>query len=169
MKAQLQPALFALDMAIQTEKDGRAFYLRAAATTQDPRGRELFSRIANDEMGHLAMLEERKELLLAEGKWAPFKAELKASVPSTPIFAKSMTEAELNAHTSDLSALRMAYLLERDAVEFYARAAAQTNDAEGKKMYRALVEMENTHQTALETEYKLISEQFQSFMGFAPF
>jgi len=90
-------------------------------------------------------------------------------VPSTPIFAKSMTEAELNAHTSDLSALRMAYLLERDAVEFYARAAAQTNDAEGKKMYRALVEMENTHQTALETEYKLISEQFQSFMGFAPF
>ncbi len=169
MTEHLKEALLALDMAIQTERDGREFYLKAAAATQHEGGRTLFARIADDELGHEVMLQARKRALLSEGRWLPFREEAKASVPSTPIFAKPLDAGELNAYTSDLSALRIAYLRERDAVEFYTRAAERADDAEGKKMYRALAEMEQAHQDALETEYKLLSEQFKAVMGFSPF
>jgi rubrerythrin len=169
MEDNRRAALFALEIALQTERDGRAFYLRAAESTQDAQGRALFTRIADDELGHLTMLEERRTALSDDGKWLPFEESHKTTVPSTPIFAKQLGEGELNAHTSDLSALRVAYLLEKDAVEFYSRAAEQTEDAEGKKMYLALVKIEQAHQDALETEYKLLSEQFKSMMGFSPF
>lgn len=169
MTHHVQEALLALEMALQTERDGREFYLKAAAATAHEGGRALFSRIADDELAHLAMLETRKEALLKDGRWLPMSERLSASVPSTPIFATPPDAGELNAYTSDLSALRIAYLRERDAVEFYTRAAEQTDDPEGKKMYHTLAQMEQAHQDALETEYKLLSEQFKAVMGFAPF
>ncbi len=169
MTEPLQQALLALKMAMQTERDGREFYLKAAAATAHEGGRTLFSRLADDELAHLAMLQAREQALLQDGRWLPLTETLTASVPSTPIFAKPLGANELNAYTSDLSALRIAYLRERDAVEFYTRAAEQTDDPEGKKMYAALAEMEQAHQDALETEYKLLSDQFKATMGFAPF
>jgi len=169
MTEPLQQALLALKMAMQTERDGREFYLKAAAATAHEGGRTLFSRLADDELAHLAMLQAREQALLQDGRWLPLTETLSASVPSTPIFAKPLGANELNAYTSDLSALRIAYLRERDAVEFYTRAAEQTDDPEGRKMYVALAEMEQAHQDALETEYKLLSEQFKAVMGFSPF
>lgn len=169
MKTNLRAALFALDMAMQTERDGRAFYLNAAASTQNEQGRALFTRIADEELKHLTMLESRRKTLAEKGEWLPFGERSHKSAPATPIFAKPLSEGELNAHTSDLSALRVAYLLEKDAVDFYTRAAAQTEDAKGKRMYEYLVKMEQAHQDALETEYRLLSEQFKSMMGFSPF
>ena len=169
MKSNLRAALFALDMAMQAERDGRAFYLNAAASTQNDQGRALFTRIADDELGHLAMLGACRKALVEKGEWLPFGEGAHKAAPTTPIFAKRLSEGELNAHTSDLSALRVAYLLEKDAVDFYTRAAAQTNDAEGRKMYEFLVQVEQSHQKTLETEYQLLSEQFKSMMGFSPF
>ena len=169
MDGNRRAALFALDIAMQTERDGRALYLRAAESTRDAQGHALFNRLADDELGHLAMLDERRKALAEQGEWLPFGETPHASAPRTPIFAKRLGEGELNVHTSDLSALRVAYLLEKDAVEFYTRAAKQTDDAEGRKMYLALVEMEESHRDALETEYGLLSEQFKSMMGFSPF
>jgi rubrerythrin len=169
MEEKLRAALVALDLAMQTERDGRAFYLRAAESTQNEQGRALFTRIADDELGHLAILEARRKALAEKGEWLPFDQGDPKPAPTTPIFAKRLREGELNPHTSDLSALRVAYLLEKDAVDFYSRAAEQTDDADGKKMYRFLVKMEQSHQDDLETEYKLLSEQFKSMMGFSPF
>lgn len=169
MDDKKRAALLALEIAMQTERDGRAFYLRAAESTQDAQGRALFTRLADDETGHLAMLEERRDALAKNGRWLPFDERMEGAARSTPIFRKRLSEGELNAHTSDLSALRVAYLLEKDAVAYYSRAAEQTEDAEGKKMYLALVSMEQAHRKALETEYELLSDQFKSMMGFSPF
>lgn len=169
MAENLNAALFALDMAIQTEKDGRDFYLRASEATQDERGNALFRRLADEELEHKAMLEKQRESLTRDGKWLPFEEDVSAAQPSAPIFSRPLGDAELHARTSDVSALRVAYLLERDAVEFYSRAAEQTDDPEGKKMYLALVEMEKMHEQTLKAEYRWLSEQFKLTMGFAPF
>ncbi|MGB9300675.1 MAG: rubrerythrin family protein, partial [Anaerolineae bacterium] len=72
-------------------------------------------------------------------------------------------------YTSDLSALRMAFLIEKDAVAFYTRAAAETEDRDGKEMYERLVEMETEHQRILEEEYNALAKEFWGNMGFEPF
>ena len=86
-----------------------------------------------------------------------------------PIFSRERVEQNLVAYTSDLSALRMAYLIEKDAVDFYRRAAEQTDDPNGQRMFLDLVKMEQAHLDLLEGEYNFLQGQFQTAMGFAPF
>ncbi len=172
-KDRLERALMALNIAIQTEKDGREFYLNAAQKTHDPRGKALFSSLADDELGHLLLLEAQHEALTKEQRWLPHsemgeEAE-PAKVKGAPIFSPEAVAENINAYTSDLSALRMAFLIEKDAVAFYGKAASETDDPNGKAMYQYLVSMEKEHQRILEEEYQTLGKEFWSTMGFEPF
>ena len=61
--------LFARDamrIAIATERSGFEFYTRAARAAGDARARAVFERLADDERGHLAAVEQRYQRLLAQ-------------------------------------------------------------------------------------------------------
>ena len=141
--ADLQSALLALDVAIQTEKDGREFYKRAAQNTADPGGKVLFTSLADDELDHLGLLESQREALAKEGHWQPVldadRRERAAQIEGVPLYSRAALAENVNAYTSDLSALRMAFLIEKDAVAFYTKAAANTEDPGGKEVYERLV------------------------------
>jgi len=171
--AGLRSALMALDVAIQTEKDGRDFYKRAAEKSSDPGGKLLFTSLADDELEHLRLLESQREALARQGQWLSPKKLVEQTRPirteGTPLFSREALTNNVSAYTSDLSALRLAFLIEKDAVVFYTRAAAETEDPDGKAMYGRLVEMENEHQRILEEEYNALAKEFWSTMGFEPF
>ena len=170
--ADLQSALMALDLAMQTEKDGREFYKRAAERTSDPAGKILFVSLADDELEHLRLLESQRESLAEKNRWrssAEARDAAPAKIAGAPLFSRQALADNLNEYTSDLSALRMAFLIEKDAVAFYTRAAAETDDPDGKAMYERLVEMEKEHQRILEEEYEALAKEFRHTMGFEPF
>jgi rubrerythrin len=75
----------------------------------------------------------------------------------------------VTAYASDLSALRVAYLIEKDAVDFYMRAAGEARDLNARRMFGNLARMETGHLGLLEREYNLLKAQFQDAMGFTPF
>lgn len=172
-EAKLESALMALSIAIQTEKDGREFYLSAAQKTDDPQGKALLSSLADDELDHLRLLEAQHEALMKEQRWLPHSEPGEEVQPTkvkgAPIFSRLALAEDINTYTSELSALRMAFLMERDAVAFYSRAASQTDDPDGKAMYQYLVGMEKEHQRILEAEYNALAKEFWSTMGFEPF
>jgi rubrerythrin len=172
-KEKLEGALVALNIAIQTEKDGHEFYLGAAKKTHDPQGKVLFGSLAADEIEHLRLLEDQKEALTREQRWLPSSEPGGEAQPTrfegAPIFSRGALAQDINAYTSELSALRMAYLMEKDAVAFYSKAASETDDPDGKAMYQYLVEMEKEHQQILEQEYNALAEEFWGTMGFEPF
>jgi rubrerythrin len=172
-RAEFESALTALGVAIQTEKDGREFYLSAAQKTKDARGKALFSSLADDELDHLRLLEAQQEALAKEQRWLPHSEVGEETQPTkveaAPIFSPEAVAEDVNAYTSELSALRMAFLIEKDAVAFYSRAASETDDPDGKAMYQYLVSMEKEHQRILEEEYKALGREFWSTMGFEPF
>lgn len=169
----LAGALTALSIAIQTEKDGREFYQGAAERTNDPGGKVLFMSLADDELEHLRLLEKQKEALAKDGRWLPRSEtgveERRPEVKGAPIFSRHALEEDINVYTSDLSALRMALLIEKDAVAFYSKMACETDDPEGKATYQFLVEMELEHQRILEEEYGALAKEFWATMGFEPF
>lgn len=172
-KQKLDSALVAIDIAIQTEKDGHEFYLGAAAKSSDSQGKALFASLAEDELEHLRLLQAQRDALTGERRWLPRSAPA-AEAPRTrvlgvPIFSHEALAREINAYTSELSALRMAFLIEKDAVAFYGRAAAETHDPDGKAVYEYLVAMEKDHQRILEQEYNALAKEFRSSMGFEPF
>ncbi len=164
-----EAALTALRIAIQTELDGHAFYRKFAEQTQDAAARAMFERLAQDEAMHLELLQHAQDRLQATGQWLPHKGMDLEPVEGAPIFSRERVAQNVVAYTSDLSALRVAYLIEKDAVDFYSRAAEQTDDPDGKGMFLDLAEMERSHLRLLQNEYDFLQEQFQSAMGFAPF
>jgi rubrerythrin len=167
--AEMNETLAAFEMAIQTEIDGFAFYSRFARQTQDANAQTVFERLASDEVMHLELLRNAKAMLEESGQWPEYRGASFERVEGAPIFSRERVEQNLVGYTSDLSALRLAYLIEKDAVDFYQRAADQTNDPDGKRMFHDLVKMEQAHLDLLEGEYSFLQGQFQTAMGFAPF
>jgi rubrerythrin len=164
-----EAALAALQMGIQTEIDGHNFYQSFAQRTSDPNARRMFERLARDEVMHLELLRNSKAMLEESGEWAEYKGVEIEDLAGAPIFSRERIQQNLAGHTSDLSALRLAYLIEKDAVDFYRRAAEQTDDANGRRMFQDLAEMEKGHLNLLEGEYQFLLDQFHTTMGFAPF
>ncbi len=166
---EIDATLAALQMAIQTEIDGHNFYQEFAERTEDPNARAMFERLARDEVMHLELLRNTKAMLEESGEWAEYKGVSLDPVQGAPIFSRERVEQNVVAYTSDLSALRVAYLIEKDAVDFYTRVAKETDDANGKRMFFDLARMEQGHLNLLEGEYDFLRSQFQMAMGFAPF
>ena len=167
--SDMDAAIAALQMAIQTEIDGHNFYQKFAERSTDPDARKIFERLARDEIMHLELLRNTKAMLEQSGAWAEYKGLALDVIQGAPIFSQERVQQNLVAHTSDLSALRVSYLIERDAVDFYTRAAAQTDDPNGRRMFRDLADMEQGHLRLLEGEYTRLMSYFQTEMGFAPF
>jgi rubrerythrin len=165
----LAATLTALQMAIQTEIDGSTFYQKFAEGTDDPNAKAMFERLAEDEVRHLELLESTKAMIEDQGTWAEYHGLPLEVAKAAPIFSRERVEQNLVGYTSDLSALRVAYLIEKDAVDFYSRAAEQTDDPNGKRMFQDLVQMERGHLELLEGEYRYLRGEFQSAMGFSPF
>ena len=173
MAMTVKAAIAALNLAIQTERDGYTFYQEAATRTANVQAQALFRSLAEDEIAHEAYLRNRLAALEQAPSWDDVTAE--ALPPSklprrgAPIFTEAQLEAGMRDYTSELSALRTAYLLERDAVNFYARAAEQTARPTAQTIFQELAAMEKLHRDILEQEYNLLSEQFKREMGFEPF
>lgn len=172
MSDEVTPDLVALRMAVQTEIDGYEFYTRAAMQAHHPRTKVLFESIARDEMAHREWLEEQEASLRQQGRWLPRAGQPmplpQGTTEGLPIFSEDQI-VEITAHTSELTALRTAVLIEQDAVNFYDRAAEQTGDPAGKEMYRFLADFEREHRRVLEEEYTFLMGAFRDAMGFAPF
>jgi rubrerythrin len=167
--SELEATLAALQVGIQTEIDGYRFYESFAERTNDPDARVMFERLANDEVMHLELLRNNKAMLEESGEWAQYKGVAQEPPSGAPIFSRERVKQNVVAYTSDLSALRLAYLIEKDAVEFYTNAAARTGDPSGRQVFTDLAEMEKGHLRLLENEYTFLLGQFQTTMGFAPF
>jgi rubrerythrin len=161
--------LAAIQMAIQTEIDGHNFYQKFAEQTQDPNARSMFERLAREEIMHLELLRNNKAMLEDSGEWVKYQELPLEVVEGAPIFSRERVEQNIVSYTSDLSALRVAYLIEKDAVDFYSRAAQKTDDPNGKRIFLDLVRMEQGHLELLQGEYDFLRGQFQTAMGFAPF
>lgn len=166
---EVDAALAALQMAIQTELDGYEFYQRFSEQTEDVNARAMFDRLARDEAMHLELLRQAKAVLGETGEWTAYGGLSWDESEGAPIFSRERVEENVVAYTSDLSALRLAYLIEKDAVDFYTQAAERTDDPHGRQMYRDLAKMEQGHLDLLEGEYNFLKSQFQAVMGFAPF
>jgi len=167
--SELDATLAALEMAIQTEIDGFSFYQEFAGRTEDPNARAMFEQLAQDEVMHLELLRNNKAVLQESGQWSQYLGVSLDPVEGAPIFSRERIAQNVVAYTSDLSALRMAYLIEKDAVAFYTRAAQETGDPSGRRMFLDLAKMEQGHLHLLEGEYNFMRGQFQMAMGFSPF
>ncbi len=119
----------ALQEAIQAERDGASFYLMAAATCEDARGKEIFKRLADEELDHQEYLSAQYQSVTSTGQLDPsLKLTHKVDLSGeSPIFSPAIKDRIKDAHF-EMSALSIGIQLEQSAMDHYSKAADSVDD-----------------------------------------
>jgi len=170
MDAATERILEGLKKAIQAEVEGHHFYLMAAKTTEDARGREVFAQLAEDEVEHAKFLQAQFRAVQSTGK--P-DATLSLGEPTVyegphPIFSEAIRERIKSAHF-EMTALSVGAQLELGAIQFYRAEAEAAGDAEVAGFYRELADWESGHYHALLAEQESLKGDYWTEGQFSPF
>lgn len=148
----------ALRIAIATERSGREFYTHAARQTKDPRAREVFHRLATEEVDHLERLEKRYADLL----------EREPGLESQPQFlffkgaANGLFSAGVDALqsiSSDREALLLGIKCERGSHNFFRKYGERFEDSEGKRIFLEFADEEREHLELLIREFRILNRK----------
>jgi Fur family ferric uptake transcriptional regulator len=148
----------ALRIAIATERSGLEFYTRAAKLTGDPRGRQVFQRLAEEEKEHLGTLEKRyAELLATDPLLESRPTFLFFKGAAHGIFAEGAER--LSAGVDDLQALLIGIKCERDSHKFFRKYGERFEDSEGKQVFLEFADEEKQHRDLLIAEYRALRKR----------
>jgi Fur family ferric uptake transcriptional regulator len=143
----------ALRMAIATERSGLDFYTRAARMTQDPRGKSVFQKLAEEEKEHLGTLEARYgELLTADPQLESRPTFLFFKGAANGLFSEGAER--LSKGVNDEQALMIGIRCERGSHQFFKKYGERFEDSEGKQIFMEFAEEEKQHLALLIREYK---------------
>jgi rubrerythrin len=147
----------AIETAIQMEKDGYAFYNKAAAQTSSDMGKTVFESLANDELVHLDVFQKLFEDKFGESEWDDL-VNTNEKYRDMPIFPKDLKSIEgVNLDTDELDALRIAMDSEKEAIDYYTEIRANSDDDNVKRIIDVIIEQEKNHYFLLEQEFHHIS------------
>jgi rubrerythrin len=145
----------AVKTAIQLEKDGKAFFDKAAQETENELGKKMFRKLAADEVRHLQTFKKMFQTITDPKTWKQLMAEgtPKERMPYFEEKAGSRSPAEKGA--GELNALQQALEVERKAIDFFKKTAQETDDPEASRIFELIASEEEGH-------YDLIQAQIDS-------
>lgn len=162
--------LQALSYAMNTEQESAKYYVKYAGKCKSKNAKALFEALAKMEIEHYEILEEQYDSLSDGGTWLDVKLE-KYETPE--IFLdkgqSKLIQSDLESELSDITVLRMAYLMENELADFYKNWSEKTTEPIAKAFLKKLADWENEHYAMLYKEYKRLMEDNWFEMGFAPF
>ncbi|MBI2836540.1 MAG: ferritin family protein [Chloroflexi bacterium] len=159
MVEDVRAALRLLAQAMAIEREGRKFYLQAAQSARDEKGRETFTALAGDEEKHYELIKRQRDSLSRAGAWvttpevAPVHVDL-----SRPLFSgdKQGTAPMILPGSSEQDALLFGLDIESRSFELYRKGASETADLVAKQMFEFLAGQEQTHFDLLMMRYDVL-------------
>jgi rubrerythrin len=140
--------LEAIKLAIQTEKDVMDFYLKAAALTNNDRGRKVFEQLAKEERehaGHFFKIYTGSDL----GSFEEFMAQ----PPKANHAMLVQLEKALDENVHERKAMELAMKEEEDLVKSLRLAASRIVDPSVRAVFDRMAEETETHYAIIESEY----------------
>jgi rubrerythrin len=148
---QLQAAI---DLAIKAELEAEDFYAKAAVASADPRGRDMFQKLARFERHHYESLKRLRETF-GEGSAAAYLGF--SLLPEAPTAAASpLSDAQ---RQTDLDAIDTAISAERRAQAAYAELAARAVAPAVKRLFERLADEEALHEKVLQDQYLALANR----------
>ncbi|MGM0641177.1 MAG: ferritin-like domain-containing protein [Thermotogota bacterium] len=157
-----------LKYALSREKEGNVFYKNNKDKVKNAQLKEIFENLAEMEYDHMKYIQElidttengNKKLneVIFEEDNSFFETRKKNEI----------VEKDIEDMTSDLSILRMAYLIEEDFKNFYENAAKNIEDKDAIDILNKLANWEKTHRDTLYQLYRDMMKDYWDEMGFEP-
>jgi rubrerythrin len=156
--------------AIKAERYGQDFYMMAAMSTEDPKGKEVFQQLAAEEAEHMRFLTTQYQSILQTGlPDASLRLGQQVDLSGmSPIFSDSLKERIGEAHF-EMTSLAIGIQLEHDAMEYYRAQAAAADDPVVQGFYTQLASWESGHYQALLRQQDELKSDFWSAGGFSPY
>jgi rubrerythrin len=148
--------------AMEVEKNGHRFYSAVAERAHNPIAREIFTWLAQDEVGHLKTLENLVPLYQEGAFWEDEEAFLPylRHFSEKEIFPSAeRLNSLLQSETFDLRALDLAIEAEERFAEYFRKATENARTADGKKAFAWLAEEEERHASQLRARRERIQQQ----------
>lgn len=143
--------LDALEVALNNEMREREFYLKNAARTNNSLGKEMFNRIARDEVEHYERLKELHEKWKANAKW-PETVPLtinQTNVRDILLGKLNKIDPSETCDADDRQAIKVAAEFEEKGVIFYKDLSASSTDEREKAFFELLSSIEYEHYLSL--------------------
>ena len=144
----------AVALAIEREIEARDFYMQQADLMENPKFKELYKHLAEEEVMHIGYLEgyrDKKEL-----------PTLSTEVPSGQSFSPEFDTARIKGveiTPGDTGILLAAMRHERKSEDFYSEMAKRVEDETQKKFFEMLSRYERGH-------YEMIDNYFENVTQF---
>ncbi|MHC4887453.1 MAG: hypothetical protein ACYTGH_20445 [Planctomycetota bacterium] len=155
-----------VEIAVEIEKNGMAFYNRAAELVEDEQGRKLMCDLAGWEKVHIQVFEDlRSSLAVAEGLPEALDPNGEAAlylqaIADGKVFPQRSMEKELQGLPADHEALlEMAIAREKDAVLFYLAMKDMVPQDLGKNAVYKIIEEEMSHVRFISEELDRVRNQ----------
>ena len=159
-----------LRRAYQIEIDGHTFYSMTAARSDKAAVRELFDKLANDEVQHQAFL---KEVLRGYDEKGTEAFRFNARIPEMTAFTAKIFTDQFRRQAAgaefEVAALSIGMTLETRAIEYFAGAARGATDGDVRQFYEFLADWERGHLDALSNLYNSVRADYWAASGFSPF
>ncbi len=156
MTEGIKTALAILEQAMELEQEGLQIYLKAAQTTKDKKGQEMFTTLADDEQKHYNLIKRQHIALTSEGNWVGSSETKPVDIDlDKPLFPKGREALEkaVTIKSSDRDALLSGLDIEIKSYDFYRRAASEIENLLGKQMFEFLAGQEESHFNVLMMRY----------------
>ena len=157
-----------LKYALAREEDGRAFYLGQIDKVKDKEVKEAFKYLAEMEGEHVDYI---SSLIEKNNKGEKITKDDILSGQEDFFTSRKETELPAGRHAelaSDISILRMAFLIEHDFMEFYKKAAEKTDNEGEKYVLNHLSQWEKGHRDMIQELYDDRMKKYWDEMGFEP-
>ncbi len=144
-----------VEYAMRMENDAKEFYAYNQDRVKSPAIKKQFEHLAEMEKNHYAMLSIVYDSLNTNPppitiSWVVDDVSKEVNPPIIADNYELISEEDM----SDLSVVRMAYLMESDFALFYKSASATVEDGEAKKALLELAAWEEQHREMFRTQYE---------------
>ena len=134
-----------LDFALQMELDGKAYYVRGAAESNDPQIKKILTTLAEEEAGHYKVFRALKE-----GQYATAREALN-NKSGTPALAKNVfrqlaASGQKRPYSDSARALwKEAMTVEEKSERLYREAAQKETDQTRRDLLNRIADEEKNH------------------------
>lgn len=139
-----------LDFALKMEADGKVYYEKLAAASDNKELKNLFTLLAQAEQTHYDALQARK------GEAAYAHVESGVLERAKNIFQRLMEMKGESVFKVDADGYRRAIKAEEQSIEFYEVSAIKEQSAEVRHLLLALADEEKLHLNIVENIYEFV-------------
>ena len=167
MATEQDRMLQVLELAIQMETDGKAFYLQASQQSSNSMGKELLKSLAAEEDRHKQTFTGIYEAIRHKKAWPRVDLPPDRDKILRTIFARASTSVSTTAKpdSSELDAVQTAIEMEVKSYSLYAGEGKNARYAIEREFYEKLAGEERQHHLILLDYYEYLKDPAQWFAG----